>query len=132
MGRWIDSFIGLVRFLKATGPKYSLEIALFNGCLLIASIVFGILEEYKLYAITAIMLLLSLGVQMIRVRRMVKRKLRELDNQVMQAYLAYVREQHADAEKKMNHEQHAAETARLLTLLKEDITQAIQEKRVEG
>jgi len=77
MGRRIDSFIGSVRFLKTTEPKYSLEITVFHGCLLIASTVLLFMDEYKLYAIATLMLLLSVGIQTIRIRRVVKRKQQE-------------------------------------------------------
>jgi len=131
MGRRIDSFIELVRFLRAMEPKYSFEITVFNGCLLIASTVLLIMDEYKLYVIAALMLLISLGIQTLRIRRVTKRKRLELED-LRQSCLAYYREQYIADENKNNREQHAAETDRLIALLREDVEQAIQDADRSG
>lgn len=124
MGRRTDTFFAFVRHLRTTDPKYSFEIVMFHGCLLIACTVLLIMDEYKLFAITAIVLWFSLGIQTLRIRWVIKRKRRELEDLIQQSYLAYLREMNIAAAKKNNQEQHTAETARLLTLLREDVEQA--------
>ena len=131
MGRRTDTFFELVRFLRAMEPKYSFEITVFNGCLLIASTVLLIMDEYKLYVIAALMLLISLGIQTLRIRRVTKRKRLELED-LRQSCLAYYREQYIADENKNNREQHAAETDRLIALLREDVEQAIQDADRSG
>jgi len=121
MSRRIDTFIEFVQFLRTTEPKYTFEIALFHTFLFLASTVLLIMDEYKLWAIAAGALWISLGIQTLRIRRVVKRKKRGIEELVMPSCLAYLQEQHAAAKSKKNQMRHAAENARLLTLLKEDI-----------
>jgi len=127
MGRRIDAFIEFVRFFRTTEPKYSFEIALFNGCLLIVSTVLLIRDEYKLYAIAILVLWISLGIQTLRIRRVLKRKRRELEDLIQQSCLDCMRELNIAAAKENNRKQHTAETARLIALLQEDVEQARQD-----
>lgn len=137
MGRRIETFFAFVRHLRTIEPKYSFEIALFHGCLMIACTVLLIMDEYRLFVIATIVMWFSLGIQTLRIRRVVKRKRRELEDLIMQSYLAYLREVNIAAAKENNREQHTAETARLIALLQEDVEQAMQDagqsgKKIEG
>lgn len=113
MGRRIAWWLDFFRFLRTTEPKYSLEVAIFNVTLGLACIVFSILGEHRLWAITFAVLCFSIGIQYFRLQRVLKRHLLAEREWLEWANALYEQAMHAAAHKQ---EPDAAtdESARLL------------------
>lgn len=73
MGRRIAMMLDLIRLLRTTEPKYSFEVVIFNVTLGVVACVFSILGETRLWAVSFGVLCISLGIQYLRLRRVIKR-----------------------------------------------------------
>lgn len=91
MGERINTLRYLIRWLRDTEPKYSFEVLLFHLFMAAVCIIFTILGEFWLWAISITVLFLSLTVHYLRVRRAIRRRTKE-----MQAlYEAFLRDERA-------------------------------------
>ncbi|OEU74049.1 MAG: hypothetical protein BA864_06880 [Desulfuromonadales bacterium C00003093] len=78
MGRRTDAMREFIRFLRTTEPKYSFEIFIFHITLGFATGVFVILGKTGFWLLSSGVLWLSLGIHWFRLRRVIKRQIRQI------------------------------------------------------
>ena len=125
MGRRMAAMLAFLRFLRTTKPKYSLEVFIFNVVVGLACIVFVVLGETRLWAVSCGVLWLSCGIHWLRVRRAVKREMAWMEHMLPRLEAAVAEYERQCAQK------HEPVDPAELALLREDVERA-RERAADG
>lgn len=129
MGRRIAMMLDLIRLLRTTEPKYSFEVLIFHITLGVVACVFSILGATRLWAVAFGVLWISLGIQYLRLRRVIKRQ-RRLHQEWMERAEILI-EQAAAAYMQLCARRNEPLDPAELALLREDVKRA-QEREAAG
>ncbi len=126
MGRRMDTLRELIGVLRTAEPKYSFEMLIFNIVVGLAAVACTLLGKQRLWLILFAVLWISLGIQGLRIRRVIKRQLAQTKQMVdMLDRVALAFEQ-------LSARKHQPLDPAELALLREDVKRAQQREAAGG